>query len=77
MENAERKQRLINEENQRIAELKERQRQKVCEEKLRQQIRETNHDLKELERKLRAAYVSKGIQNQLAEKEAKRLQEKV
>lgn len=42
-------------------ELYELNRQKVVEEKLRQQIRESNHELKELESRLRAAYVAKGL----------------
>lgn len=75
--NAVQRQRLAADEKQRLDDLKEMQRQKVNDEKRRQQIRETNHDLLDLERKLRAAYVGKGIRNQLAEKEAVRLQEKV
>lgn len=75
--NAEQRQQLADDENQRLNDLKERQRQKFSDEKRRQQLRETNHDLLDLERKLRAAYVGKGIRNQLAEKEAVRLQEKV
>lgn len=58
-------QRLKNEEllrQQKLAEeFYELNRQKIVEEKLRQQIRESNHELKELESRLRAAYVAKGL----------------
>jgi hypothetical protein len=43
----------------------------------RQKIRESSIELKDLEAKLRAAYVSKELAAQLAEKEAARLEEKV
>lgn len=49
----------------------------IRDEKLRQQIRESNQELRDLEVKLRSAYVGKGIRAQLAANEAKRLQEKV
>lgn len=49
----------------------------TCDEKLRQQIRQNNQELRELEVKLRAAYVGKGLRAQLAEHEAQRLQAKV
>lgn len=52
-------------------------RRRINEEKLRQQLRESNQELRELESKLRAAYVAKGIAAQKAELEAKKLEEKI
>lgn len=65
--------RLIEEAN----EMNERHRLKVIDAKRRQQIRESNQELRELESRLRAAYVSKSIRLQLAEKEAQKLEEMV
>lgn len=58
-------------------ELYEIERQKFLDEKLRQQIRESNQELKELESKLKAAYVAKGLAAQLKEREALAIQEKL
>ncbi|CAF2750678.1 unnamed protein product [Rotaria sp. Silwood2] len=44
--------------------------EKLRDEKMRQQIRETSYELRELESKLRAAYVQKERTAQMAEKEA-------
>lgn len=41
------------------------ERKKFVEEKMRQQIRESNQELKELESRLKAAYVAKGLAAQL------------
>lgn len=73
----ERKHRRLMEEAKYAAEMNERHRLKVIDSKRRQQIRESNQELRELESKLRAAYVSKSIRLQLAEKEATRLEEMV
>lgn len=51
--------------------------QRINEEKMRQQIRENNQELRELEMKLRAAYVGKAIKVQLAEREVEKLQQKL
>lgn len=51
--------------------------ERMKEEKLRQQLRENNQELRELEMKLRAAYVGKAIKAQLAEREVMRLKEKL
>jgi len=45
--------------------------------KLRQQIRETSYEIRELEAKLKAGYMNKERAAQLAEKEARRQEEKV
>lgn len=74
---AERKQLRLMEEAKHAAEMNERHRLKIIDAKRRQQIRESNQELRELESKLRAAYVSKSIRLQLAEKEAMRLEEMV
>lgn len=58
-------------------ELFEQERRKFLDEKLRQQIRESNQELRELESKLKAAYVAKGLAAQLREREACALQEKL
>lgn len=50
---------------------------KYNEEKRRQQIRESNQELRELESKLRTAYISKALAVQKAEKEALLLQQKL
>lgn len=51
--------------------------ERMHEQKLRQQIRENNQELRELEMKLRAAYVGKAIKAQLAEKELSRMKERL
>jgi hypothetical protein len=43
----------------------------------RQSLRENCHELRELESKLRTAYVAKELATQLAEKNAKKLEDKV
>lgn len=58
-------------------ELDRHNRLEIRDEKMRQQIRETSQELRELETKLRSAYVGKALRAQLAEKEVERLQEKV
>uniref|UniRef100_A0A182Q068 Meiosis-specific nuclear structural protein 1 n=1 Tax=Anopheles farauti TaxID=69004 RepID=A0A182Q068_9DIPT len=68
---ADRRQRLI-EEQERTRQLHEVNRLRTNEEKLRQQLRESNQEMRELESKLRAAYVAKGIAAQLAEAELRR-----
>lgn len=73
----ERKQLRLIEEAKYAAEMNERHRLKVIDAKRRQQIRESNQELRELESKLRAVYVSKSIRLQLAEKESTRLEEMV
>ncbi|XP_050306031.1 meiosis-specific nuclear structural protein 1-like [Anthonomus grandis grandis] len=45
--------------------------------KLRQQLRENSHELRELERKLKAAYINKELAAQIAQKEAERINEKI
>lgn len=52
-------------------------REEIKDLKLRQHLRENCHELRELESKLRAAYVSKELAAQRAEKEAQKLQDKV
>ena len=51
--------------------------QEMQDSKLRQQIRETSYEIRELEAKLRAGYMNKERAAQLAEKEARRQEEKV
>lgn len=48
-----------------------------CDERMAQQIRENSQELRELETRIRAAYVNKALKVQLAEREKKRLQEKI
>lgn len=57
--------------------LHEANRRRINEERLRQQLRESNQELRELESKLRAAYVAKGIAAQKAEQEVRRMEEKM
>nr|XP_023027239.1 meiosis-specific nuclear structural protein 1-like [Leptinotarsa decemlineata] len=45
--------------------------------KLRQQLRENSHELRDLERKLKAAYINKELAAQIAQKEAERENEKI
>lgn len=55
----------------------ERLRQKFHEQKMRQQVRENNQELRELESKLRLAYVLKGLSAQKKEKEILKVAEKL
>lgn len=48
-----------------------------CDERMAQQIRESSQELRELETRIRAAYVTKSLKAQLAEQEKQRLQEKI
>lgn len=50
---------------------------RYCDERMAQQIRENSQELRELETKIRAIYVNKSIQAQLAEHEKQRIQEKL
>lgn len=52
-------------------------RQRFHDEKIRQQIRENNQELRELESKLRMAYVLKGLSAQMKEKDALKTVEKL
>ncbi|XP_068084125.1 meiosis-specific nuclear structural protein 1 [Anabrus simplex] len=52
-------------------------REEIKEVKLRQKLRETCLELRELETKLRRAYIAKELSAQLAEKEAARIEEKI
>lgn len=71
------RQRQLQEEQELAMQLHDANRRRINEEKLRQQLRESNQELRELETKLRAAYVAKGIAAQKAELEARRLEEKI
>ncbi|XP_050075187.1 meiosis-specific nuclear structural protein 1-like [Anopheles maculipalpis] len=68
---AERRQWLLDEQE-KTHQLQEANRQKINEEKLRQQLRESNQEMRLLESKLRAAYVAKGIAEQIAEAELRK-----
>lgn len=48
-----------------------------CDERMAQQIRESSQELRELEARIRTAYVTKSLKAQLAEREKQRLQEKI
>lgn len=48
-----------------------------CDERMAQQIRESSQELRELETRIRTAYVTKSLKAQLAEREKQRLQEKL
>lgn len=48
-----------------------------CDERMAQQIRDDNQELRELDSRIRAAYVTKTLKAQLAEREKQRLQEKI
>lgn len=48
-----------------------------CDDRMAQQIRENSQELRELETRIRAAYVNKSLKFQLAEREKMRLQEKI
>uniref|UniRef100_A0A1Q3FXH1 Meiosis-specific nuclear structural protein 1 n=1 Tax=Culex tarsalis TaxID=7177 RepID=A0A1Q3FXH1_CULTA len=73
----EERQKQLEEERELALQLYEANRRRINEEKLRQQLRDSNQELRELESKLRAAYVAKGIAAQKAELEAKRLEEQL
>lgn len=49
----------------------------IHEETIRRQLRESNQELRELERKLRAAYIGKSLKQQIAEKHAQHLENEV
>lgn len=51
--------------------------EKYRDDKMRQQLRESNQELRKLELQLRNAYITKGLHAQLAEKEALLIQEKL
>lgn len=57
-------------------ELDRMKRHKIHDEKMRQQIRESTQELRDLEIKLRAAYVAKGLMAQRMEKEARTAEER-
>lgn len=65
------------EEQEKAQQLHEASRQKTNEEKLRQQLRESNQEMRLLESKLRAAHVAKGIAAQIAEAELKKKNERL
>ena len=67
----------IKQEEQIAYELEQVRLEKIKKEKIRQQIRENNEELRVMETKLRAAYVGKEIRAQIAEKEARLIEEKV
>lgn len=48
-----------------------------CDERMAQQIRDNSQELRELETRIRSAYVTKTLKLQLAEREKKQLQEKL
>ncbi|XP_039445712.1 meiosis-specific nuclear structural protein 1-like [Culex pipiens pallens] len=73
----EERQKQLEEERELALQLHEANRRRINEEKLRQQLRDSNQELRELESKLRAAYVAKGIAAQKAELEARRLEEQL
>lgn len=73
----EERQKQLEEERELALQLHEANRRRINEEKLRQQLRDSNQGLRELESKLRAAYVAKGIAAQKAELEARRLEEQL
>ncbi|XP_055371940.1 meiosis-specific nuclear structural protein 1 isoform X2 [Condylostylus longicornis] len=56
--------------------LKKQKKQNFLEEKRRQQLRENTEELKELEMKLRTAYISKGLAAQISEREFLKAKEK-
>lgn len=60
-----------------MAELERRKAEQIREEKLIQRIREESAELRELESKLKAAYVSKERATQMAEREARVVSERV
>ncbi|XP_053697790.1 meiosis-specific nuclear structural protein 1-like [Sabethes cyaneus] len=71
------RQQQLQEEEELALRIHEANRRRINEEKLRQQLRESNQDLRELESKLRAAYVAKGLAAQKAEQEARRIEERM
>ncbi|KAK9884625.1 hypothetical protein WA026_007465 [Henosepilachna vigintioctopunctata] len=58
-------------------ELNELRREEICDIRERQRLRESSHELKELERQLRAAYTKRQLCAQMAENEERKLQEKL
>lgn len=48
-----------------------------CDQRMAQQIRDNSQELRELETRIRSAYVTKSIKLQLAEQQQKQLQEKI
>lgn len=60
-----------------MKEIERRKAESLREEKLIQRIREESEELRELEAKLKAAYVSKERQVQMAEKQTRTLEERV
>ncbi|XP_063245045.1 meiosis-specific nuclear structural protein 1-like isoform X2 [Bacillus rossius redtenbacheri] len=67
---------LIEQEEKLATEMLKQEHEKLREEKLRQKIRETSVELRELEAKLRAAYFTKELYAQIAEKKVAKLEEK-
>ncbi|CAD7084507.1 unnamed protein product [Hermetia illucens] len=65
------------EESKLAMELVDNKRRNFIEQKRRQQLRENNEELRQLEMKLRAAYTGKALAAQIAEREAIRQQEKL
>ncbi|KAJ8979960.1 hypothetical protein NQ317_006405 [Molorchus minor] len=64
-------------ENNLARELDKIKREEIRNVRLRQQIRENSQELREVERKLRAAYINKALTAQIAQKEAERQNEKI
>lgn len=61
-----------------IEELNRKERyRRYCDERIAQQIRENSQELRELETRIRAIYVKKSLECQLAEREKKRLEDKL
>ncbi|CAH1101275.1 unnamed protein product [Psylliodes chrysocephalus] len=71
------KERQLQEGNDLARELEAIKREEFKEHKLRQQLRENAPELRDLERKLKAAYVNKALAAQIAQKEAVKLNEKI
>ncbi|XP_058829103.1 meiosis-specific nuclear structural protein 1-like [Topomyia yanbarensis] len=71
------RQKQLVEEQELATQLLEANRRRINEEKFRQQLRDSSQELRELESKLRAAYVAKGLAAQKAELEAKKLEEMI
>lgn len=67
----------IEQEEKLARELNRLKREEIKEIKMRQQLRETSVELRELEAKLRCAYVTKELSAQLAEKEYLKMKQKV
>ncbi|KAJ8921789.1 hypothetical protein NQ315_008415 [Exocentrus adspersus] len=71
------RERQIERESNLARELDKIKREEMKELRLRQQLRENSHELRDLERKLKAAYIHKGLHAQMAEKEAEKANEKI